>query len=113
MSTVVSRSQGNEVAVQTNSSRCTLLDAMEHFQSFLKDGLDFSYVDENRLYVDLGKEVYREVSLLSSQSQQVEDEPQVYLPKRCCKEQYMKWMYDNKPPKLGRGQLYFQRKHAL
>ena len=101
--------KGTKLQFKTNSSRPTLLDAMEYFQSFLEDVLDFSYVDKNRLYVDLGKEICPEVSLLSSQSQRVGDEPQVYLPKRCCEEQYMKWMYDDKPPKLGRGQLYFSQ----
>ena len=101
--------KGTKLQFKTNSSRRTLLEAMEYFQSYLEDVLDFCYVDKNRLFVDLGKEVCPEVSLLVSQRQQAGDEPQVYLPKRCCEEEYMKWMYDDKPPKLGRGQLYFQR----
>ena len=101
--------KGTKLQFKTSSSRPTLLDAMEYFQSFLENALDFSYVDTDRLYIDLGKEICPEVSLLSSQRQHVGDEPQVYLAKRCCEEQSMRWMYDDKPPRLGRGQLYFQQ----
>ncbi|MBE7180212.1 MAG: hypothetical protein INR71_03220 [Terriglobus roseus] len=37
-----------------------------------------------------------------------DQEPQVYLWKRCCLEKYMKWMYDDQPPSSkGQGQRYF------
>ena len=100
--------KGTKLQFKTSSSRPSLLDAMDYFQSYLEDIIDLDFVQKDRLYVDLGKEICARVSLVQSQQQHIGDEAQVYLWKRCCLERYIKWMYDDQPPaKGGRGQLYF------
>lgn len=56
--------KGTKLQFKTNCLRPTLLDAIEHLQSFFEDVLDFSFVNTNRLYIDLGKEICPKVSLL-------------------------------------------------
>ena len=93
---------------KTDSSQPTLLHAMNNFQSYLHDIINLDFVCKDQFYVDLGKEICAQTSLVQSQQQHVGDQAQVYLWKRCCLEQYIKWMYDNRPPsKDGRGQQYF------
>ncbi len=101
--------KGTKLQFKTSRSgaRKSLLDAMESFESFFEDVFDLSFLQLDRVYVDIGKEICPQVSLLSTQRAQVGDEPQVYLPRRCCQEEYMKWMYDGRPPKMGDGPNYF------
>jgi hypothetical protein len=88
--------------------RPTLLEAMDHFQDYLEDVLDFRYIQLDRLYVDVGKEICANVSLAQLEQPHIGDEAHVYLWKRCCQETYIRWMYDGEPPpKGGRGRLYF------
>ena len=49
---------------QSVSSRPTLLDVIESLESYLNTVFDMRYVDHNRLYVDLGKEICPGISLL-------------------------------------------------
>ena len=79
---------------------------MELFESFFEDIFDLTFLQLDRVYIDIGKEICPQVSLLSTQQAQVGDEPQVYLPRRCCQEEYMRWMYDGQPPKTGQGQQW-------
>ena len=101
--------KGTKLQFKTTRSgaRTRLLHAMEHFESFFEDVFDLTLVQLDRVYVDIGKEMCSQVSLLSTQRAQVGEEPQVYLPRRCCQEEYMRWMYDGRPPKMGDGQNYF------
>lgn len=41
---------------KTGVSRPTLLDAMDYFQSYLKDVIDMRFVQTSQFYVDIGKE---------------------------------------------------------
>jgi len=69
---------------QGSSSRPTLLDVMEHYESSLQPILDMSFVDPDRSYVDIGKEICPSVSLLPGEDRHVGQEAQVYSWKRCC-----------------------------
>ena len=82
---------------------------MQFFQATFEDAIDPTFLQLERCYVDIGKEVCPEVSLLASQALQFGQEPQVYVHRRCCLEEYMRWMYNGQPPKSGRGQMYFHQ----
>ena len=101
--------KGTKLEFKTSPTglRKSLLDATEHFESFFEDVFDPAFVQLDRFYVDVGKEICPQVSLLVSQQAHVGEEAQVYLPRRCCQEEYMRWMYDGRPPKMGKGQQYF------
>lgn len=102
--------KGTKLAFQGSSSRPTLLDIMEHYESYLQPLLDMSFVDLDRFYVDIGKEICPEVSHLPGQTRNVGEEAQVYSWKRCCLEEYMLWMYDGKPPSTrAKGQRYYHQ----
>ena len=101
--------KGTKLWFKTRPSRPTLLDVMHFFQATFEDVLDPAFLQLDRCYVDIGKEVCPEVSLESSEVAHTGDEPQVYVRRRCCLEEYMRWMYDGQPPKSGRGQLYFHQ----
>jgi hypothetical protein len=77
------------------------LDALENFQTYFERIMDMNYVYLDRLYVDIGKEICPEVSLLSHQRARIDEEPQVYLHRRCCLKQHLQWMYDGRPPSDG------------
>lgn len=100
-------SKGTKLQFKTSGLRPHLGDAMEHFQAFLEDCLDLSFVETSRLYVDISKEICPQTSLIGDQESHLDDEPQVYAWKRCCLEKYMKWMYDDQAPKKGEGQRYY------
>ena len=100
-------SKGTKLQFKTSDLRPHLGDAMEHFQAFLEDCLDLSFIETSRLYVDIGKEICPQTSLIGDQESHLDDEPQVYAWKRCCLEKYMKWMYDDQAPKKGEGQRYY------
>ena len=101
--------KGTKLQFKTSplGSRTTLLNAMEHFETFFEDLFDPAFVQLDRFYVDVGKEICPRVSLLALQQAHVGDEPQVYLPRRCCQEEYMRWMYDGQPPRKGKGWQHF------
>lgn len=90
--------KGAKLQFKNSSSRPTLLDVMDGFQSYFESVADMDFVDLDRFYVDLGKEICPQVSLLQSEEQHTGDEAQVYSWKRCCLGQYMDWMYDGRPP---------------
>ena len=99
--------KGTKLEFKTYGSQKTLLDVMEFFEATFESVIDTLYVELDRFYVDIGKEVCPRVHLLSQEVPHIDDEAQVYLRKRCCLEKYLQWMYDSKPPPAGRGQLYF------
>ena len=68
---------------------------MHFFQATLEDVLDPAFLQLDRCYVDIGKEVCPEVSLESSKVAHTRDEPQVYVRRRCCLEEYMRWIYNS------------------
>lgn len=100
-------SKGTKLQFKTSETRPSLSDAMQYFQSFLEDCLDLEFVETDRLYVDIGKEICPQTSLIGEGERQLDEEPQVYAWKRCCLEKYMKWMYDDLPPTKGEGQRYY------
>lgn len=102
--------KGTKMSFQTLPSKPTLLDAIEHFESDLEPVLDMRYVETDRFYVDLGKEICAPVSLLPGQGAHHEEEAQVYSWKRCCLEEYMQWAYDGQPPSnKAEGQRYYHQ----
>lgn len=81
---------------------------IEHFDSYLTDVLDLDLIDLDRTFIDIGKEICPGVSLLRTDVAGLDDQPQVYLWKRCCLEAHVTNLYDNKPPSAtGRGQRYY------
>lgn len=101
-------SKGTKLQFKTNDARPSLRHAMEHFQEYLGDILDLDFVRPDRLYVDLGKEICAPVSTVRAMPYAADEEAHVYLWRRCCQEQYMKWMYDGDPPRADTdGQLYY------
>lgn len=102
--------KGTKLTFQNPSSRPTLLDVIEHFESFWDWVIDMDFVDQDRFYVDIGKEICAPTSLLPGQQRHVEQEAQVYSWKRCCLEEYMRWMYDGQPPSVrAQGQQYYHQ----
>jgi hypothetical protein len=101
---------GTKLQFKTGSSHPTLLDAMEEFESYFEDLIDQAFVQLDRFYTDIGKEICAQISLLRRQEAHVGEEAQVYSWKRCCLEKYMMWMYDGEPPAAGnRGQRYYDQ----
>jgi hypothetical protein len=101
-------SKGTKLQFKTSDSRPRLNDSMRYFQSFLEECLDLDFVETDRLYVDIGKEICPQTSLIGEQERQLDEEPQVYAWKRRCLEKYMNWMYDGlAPSKKGEGQRYY------
>ncbi|KIV98358.1 uncharacterized protein PV09_09804 [Verruconis gallopava] len=101
--------KGTKLQFKTSPSRPTLLGAMKNFQSYLERVLDMDYVYQDRLYVDIGKEICPRTGLLAYQRMNMDEEAQVYQWKRCCLESYMEWMYDGQAPGIGQGQRYFHQ----
>ena len=102
--------KGTKLSFQSTSSRPTLLDVMERYESFLEPIIDMQFVEQDRFYVDIGKEICPGVSMLPRENQHVGEEAQVYSWKRCCLEEYMKWVYDGKPPSVrAKGQRYYHQ----
>jgi len=100
--------KGTKLQFKTSPSRPTLLDAMENFEAYFERLVDLDFVYQDRFYVDIGKEICANISLLPSQQRQFGDEPQVYCWKRCCLREYMRWMYDRRPPAVNsEGQRYY------
>jgi hypothetical protein len=94
--------KGTKLQFKTSPSQPTILDAMENFQIYLDRVIDLDFVYQDRLYVDLGKEICPCVNLLARQRRGVDDEAQVYSWKRCCLEKYIDCMYDGTPPAIYR-----------
>ena len=102
--------KGTKLSFQNLSVRPTLLDVMESLESYLEAVLEMRHIDHDRLYVDLGKEICPDTSLLPSQRRPVGQEAQVYSWKRCCLEEFMQWMYDGQPPSIkSEGQRYYHQ----
>lgn len=102
--------KGTKLMFQNRPSEPTLLDVIERFESYLERAIDMRFVEHERFYVDLGKEICAGTSLLPGQHRHFGDEAQVYCWKRCCLEAYMQWMYDGKPPSpRARGQQYYHQ----
>lgn len=102
--------KGTKLVFQGSSSRPMLLDVMEHYESYLQPILDMRFVEQDRFYVDIGKEICPSVSLLPGEDRHAGEEAQVYSWKRCCLEEYMQWMYDGKPPSpRAQGQRYYHQ----
>ena len=102
--------KGTKMSFQSLPVKPTLLDVMEHFESYLEPVMDLRLVDLDRFYVDVGKEICPHVSLLPGQDAHREQEAQVYSWKRCCLEEYMQWMYDGNPPSnKAQGQRYYHQ----
>lgn len=102
--------KGTKMSFQNMPSKPTWLDVMEHFESYLEQVIDLQFIEHERFYVDVGKEICANVSLLPEQHSQPGDEAQVYSWKRCCLETYMQWMYDRKPPSAkAQGQRYYHQ----
>lgn len=100
--------KGTKLQFKTGVSRPALKDAMDHFETYVRDVIDFDFLRTDRFYVDIGKEICPHASTVASQTQHRDDEAQVLLWKRCCLESYMSWMYDGQPPtRNNRGQQYF------
>lgn len=71
--------KGTKLQFKTSPSRPTLLHAMENFQSYFERVIDMDFVFQDRLYVDIGKEICPQISLLPLQQAHVGDEAQVYM----------------------------------
>lgn len=59
--------KGTKLTFQSPSSRPTLLDVIEHFKCFWDSVIDMDFVDQDRFYVDIGKEICASTSLLPGQ----------------------------------------------
>ena len=102
--------KGSKLQFKTSPSRPTLLDAMQHFESYVDDVFDHHFVDWERTYVDLAFEICPGVGHLATDDLHVDEEPQVLSWRRCCQEQIIRRLYDNNPPaKTGRGQRYYEQ----
>lgn len=85
----------------------SLLSVMDFFDGYFTDVIDPAFVQLDRFYVDVGKEVCPWAHRLPTQAVPDGDEAQVYLRRKCCLEKYMAWMYEGKPPGQGSGQTYY------
>jgi hypothetical protein len=102
--------KGTKLYFKNSSARSTLLDVIERFEEFWDSVADMRFVEQDRFYVDIGKEICAPHSLIPGQRGHIEQEAQVYSWKRCCLEEYMKWMYDGRPPSArAKGQRYYHQ----
>lgn len=86
------------------------LDVMDHFEIWLSTLIDMEYVDPDRFFVDLGKEICHSVSALIHQPLAFDEQPQIFLWKRCCLEKHAQNLYHGRPPAKGsRGQYYYSQ----
>lgn len=107
---IIIGAKGTKLQFKNEASKPTLLDTLEGFQSYLDGVIRMEFVQLDRFYVDIGKEICAPVSHVRSQQMHGEEEAQVYSWKRCCLEQYMKWMYDDQPPSTHQaGQRYYEQ----
>ena len=97
----------SKLQFKSTTEQPTLLNILERFESYLDSILDIDQIDEDRLFVDIAKEVCPGVSLLANQVAGAVEQPQVYLWKRCCQEEHIRRMYGDRVPALGAGQCYY------
>jgi hypothetical protein len=84
----------------------SLLDAMTRFRTHFRELLDPAYLDHNRVYIDIAREDCPPDSSHPRQELLPDQEPQVYLLKRCCLAQCLRWLYDGNPPRHGHRIFY-------
>ena len=102
--------KGTKLHFKSTPHQPSLLDVMEHFESYLSDVLDLEHIDRGRLFIDIGKEICPGVSLLATQAAGVDEQPQVYSWKRCCLQEHVQKMYDGAAPASGAsGQRYYDQ----
>lgn len=82
---------------------------MENCVVYLERIIDLDFVQLDRLYIDIGKEICNRMSRLPKQQSHIGEEAHVYMWKRYCLSKYLIWMYDGKPPPLSRRQMYFKQ----
>ena len=86
--------RGTKLQLKTDPTRPTLLECMEDFITYLGRCLIMEHVQLQRLYVDIGKEVCPSTSLVRDDRPTLDEEPQVYLWKKCCLETYLRWLFE-------------------
>ena len=67
--------KGTKLQFKTTPSQPTVLDALQNFELYFQQVLDNHFVQHDRFYVDIGKEICPNVSLSPSQHRQIDDEP--------------------------------------
>ncbi|KIW22076.1 uncharacterized protein PV07_12538 [Cladophialophora immunda] len=103
-------SKGRKLKFMTSRSRPTQLDSMERFERHFENVFDLEFVDLERTYIDVGTEICPSVSHVPTHRTHVDEEAQVYAWKRCCLEQIIRRLYDDKPPaKNGKGQRFYDQ----
>jgi len=101
--------KGTKLHFKSNQGSPTILDVMENFQSYLDFLIDLDYVHLDRFYLDLAKEICPENNL-DPDNPDPDNPAHIYSWKRCCLENYLNWIYDGNPPKLGSpGQRFYNQ----
>ena len=72
---------------------------MENFRQYFERIMDLDYVFLERFFVEIGKEICPQVSLLAHQDTYTDDEAQVYLWKRCCLQHNLRWLQSEHAPR--------------
>ena len=98
--------KNTKLQFKTSPSRPALRDVMDNFQSYFERIMDLELIHPDRFYVDLAKEICPQNSFLRRQTAGSDQEPQVYLWKRCCLESHLDWLYDGRRPRSG--QTFFR-----
>lgn len=78
--------KGVKLQFKTTLSRPSMLDAINHFHAYTEQTLNLGYIQFDRFYVDIGKEICPPDTSLTSEQLAHNIEPQVYSWKRCCLE---------------------------
>lgn len=100
--------KGTKLQFKTNDTRLGLGGTLRHFDAYLNDCLNLDFIHTDRLYVDVAKEICCPTRSARGLNLLPNEQPQVYLWRRCCQQKYIQWMYDDKPPPVnGDGQRYY------
>lgn len=96
--------KGTKLRFKSNSHFPGVQGTLEQFSAYLQSCVNMTFVDQDRFYVDIGKETCPS----NPRPGTVGESAHVFLWRRCCLESYMKWQYDDKlPANNGPGQQYY------
>ena len=82
-----------------------------HIKTTWNHYINTVYIDEDQLFVDIGKEIVAPDTFLKGEQMPEDTQPQVYLWRRCCLKSYVTWFRQACNTKIKESiisQLYFE-----
>lgn len=101
------KAKGCKLQFGTSPVTPSVLEATDHFESYLGDVFQAELVDWQCTYTDLAFDICPSTGHLHTKRLHVDEEPQVLSWKRCCQEKIVQQLYDDQlPAKHGCRQRY-------